>query len=88
MIITLHLRRPVSQISINVRLRIVQDLSLALPDVLLLFVVDLQAALDGYEGQSAEYSLVKIRFHRVKKALSKYGGYRWQQERPTQHSRR
>lgn len=64
---------PVPQISVNIRLRIIQDSPLALPDVLLLLVVDLQTAFDSDKSQPSQNSLMKIRFDRVEKALPEYG---------------
>ncbi|KRT80247.1 hypothetical protein AMK59_8628 [Oryctes borbonicus] len=75
-----------SQIRGNVRFCIVEYLALALSDVLLLFVVDLQATLDRDERQSSQHGLVKVRLDRIEEELAEHVRDGRHQQCPAEHS--
>lgn len=60
------------QISVNIRLCIVQNLPLTLSNVLLLLMINFQTAFNRYKRQSTQYRFMKIRFDRVEKTFAKY----------------
>lgn len=56
-----------------------------MPDVLLLFVVDAETALDCYKRDPSQYGFVEVGFHRVEKKLPEHVRYGRHQKSPTEH---